>query len=313
MNFKILFFFLVLVNLAYSYGIKECRIPWSLSTQVAVKFETKTQRPEGNCFVWGDKGKTTCHMPSDKGNSLSFLKQRNKFDGQFMTAQKETGISWKLFKAFVYQETGLSNKGLALRSGDGRGQGHMQLSYKEINQEIVWLKKHSPYRGVANTITYNSALQNPTHHLVLGMSWFMHKITNYKKSENVKKMMNYAYTQRNTPNGWYPTSPIDIEAFKIGASAYNGLSKGCVINNRMIVRYGELVLGYYNYLDKGVSNLPVPYSGGGDDIKNIPIPVPTNANDTVEAEEKKSDQNYNKAVYTNDAYKHSNPFKPWLP
>ena len=247
-----------------------CRIPFAPHVKSVPIYNTRTQRFEGNCRVYGDKGAAICHAPNEKPKSLQRLFNITKHDSLFYDSQHITGISWKLIKSFVYQETSFIQRYIdisKITSSDGLGVGYMQLTKKSVKRELRYMKKYfkTYIEGRAKDISSDSVFHNELHHIVLGTSWLMHKF-NIRTKWSHLKMSNFvediAFKYRSTDEGWgIRESKKDMFIYaklKEAITAYNGLSSGCVVQGRVLTAYGDVVEYYYNSLLKK-SEQPLPY------------------------------------------------------
>jgi len=243
-----------------------CKVPFSPSTPSQPKIG-RNGKFQGNCRVKGDRGWATCHAPNEAHKSLSILKKRVKYDSLFLKTQRKTGVSWKLLKSFVYQETSLIDRYMRIdriTSGDGKGTGFLQLTVSAIRHE---LKKYNKglYSIYNVRLTKTSVKQNSLHHMMLGASWLLHKMKMRGKWGNSKFKTYFSkvfHTYKDTQEGWgIKEVKHDVKMYKIvkeGITAFNGLSRGCIVNGRVLTAYADHIEHYYNAL-MGISPSPIPY------------------------------------------------------
>lgn len=255
-----------------------CKIPFSPSTRSTPVYG-RNHRFQGNCRVHGDRGVGICHAPNEAHKSISILKNRNKHDSLFLKTQRSTGLSWKLIKSFVYQETSLIEKYLnisKITSGDGLGVGYMQLTRRAMPNEIRFYNKH--FKSIYNiNISKTSIGNNKLHHMVLGVSWLLHKFKIRTKwsSSKLKSFFSVIYHDFREKNDGWGFKQVKNDAFmnkklKEAVTAYNGLGSRCIVNGKVLTAYGDHVEYYYYSLIKG-SDMPIPYVESDNEVENMEV------------------------------------------
>lgn len=266
-----------------------CKIPFSPNTKSVPIYNKKTNRFEGNCRVYGDKGSSICHAPNEKPKKLSRLFNITDYDKLFFSSQKVTGISWQFVKSFVYQETSFIKRYVdisRITSSDGLGVGYMQLTKRDMSREIRYMKKYftSYSGGGGRTITKDSVFRNELHHIILGTSWLMHKFkvrTKWSSKKAGDFVNEIALNYKNTQSGWglreAKEEPFIYNKMKEAVTAYNGLASGCVVNGIVLTSYGNMVEYYYNNLIKK-GGKPIPFLSYDTeyDVEEYDVDIPSN-------------------------------------
>ena len=265
-----------------------CKVPFSPSTRTEPIYSKRDNKFKGNCYIYGDRGRAICHMPNEAHKSLSRLKRKNKHDSLFLKTQRTTGISWKLIKSFVYQETGLMEKAMRIdriTSGDGLGVGYMQLTAGAMKEEIKFYDIY--FKSIYSiNISEISVKRIKLHHMILGVSWLLHKFktrTRWSKSKLISYFKNIYFTYKDKGDGW-GFKQVENDVFirrklKEAVTAYNGLSSKCIVGGRVLTAYGDHVEHYYYSLIRD-SDMPMPYVASGNETEELSIDNPESTSNT---------------------------------